>query len=238
MGEETNPSGRLRPVHSRAGLLLVGGLLVGGLLVLAACGGDGDGDDTSGSGGTGIEGDGDDSSGSRGTGIEVAFNDTLGEPILVDGAGRTVYMLDWDTDGTATCTPSLTAHPLCHKVLPPVTGEPTGGDGVDASKLGTTTRDDGITQVTYARHPLYYFGGGYGYTTGDRQPGQLLGQGFFDVVWVLSPDGTPIRGAGGSSLPTQPSNERKGRGSTPVGGGGADARPTTAGARQGRVAVA
>jgi predicted lipoprotein with Yx(FWY)xxD motif len=36
-----------------------------------------------------------------------------------------------------------------------VTGSPTAGTGVKASKLATTRRSDGKTQVVYDGHPLY-----------------------------------------------------------------------------------
>ena len=128
----------------------------------------------------------------RPTVIKAAFNTTLKQRIVVDGSGRSVYMLVLDTRGKATCTPQWKAHPLCHRVLPPVTGKPHAGAGVDASKLGTTKRPDGTTQVTYNRHPLYYFRGGLGYGVPDRRAGDLNGQGFFRLFFVLSPQGRPI----------------------------------------------
>ena len=47
----------------------------------------------------------------------------------------------------------------CANVWLPVlsTGAPLAGSGVTATLLGTATRTDGGTQVTYAGHPLYYF---------------------------------------------------------------------------------
>ena len=59
---------------------------------------------------------------------------------------------------------------------------------MNASLLGTTTRKDGTTEVTYAGHPLYYF-------IADKQPGQVTGQGIdaFGGPWyVVSPSGAQI----------------------------------------------
>jgi predicted lipoprotein with Yx(FWY)xxD motif len=154
---------------------LLASLLLGGLVISAPAAGGG-------------------SASSGKTVIKVAFNTTLEKTIVVDGTGRTVYMFLWDTRGKATCTPQLKDHPLCHKVLPPVTGVPRAGTGINAAKLGTTKRTDGKTQITYNRHPLYYFRGGFGYGAGDKKPGDVTGQGFFQLFYVLSPRGKPIRG--------------------------------------------
>jgi len=56
------------------------------------------------------------------------------------------------------------------------------------SKIGTIRRADGKRQVTYAKHPLYYF-------AGDRRPGDTNGQGLnqFGAKWyVVSPSGRKI----------------------------------------------
>ena len=53
-------------------------------------------------------------------------------------------------------------------------------------------RDDGTTQVTYAGHALYRFAGGMGYGPGDKKAGDLRGQAFLSVWWVLSPKGKEI----------------------------------------------
>ena len=123
--------------------------------------------------------------------IKVAFNKTLKRTIVVDGKGRSVYMFVLDTRGKATCVPEWEEHPSCHRVWSPVRGIPRAGAGIDESKLGTTTRSDGM-QVTYNGYPLYYFKGG-GYGDPDRKPGNLNGQGFYQMFYALSPKGTPIR---------------------------------------------
>ena len=37
------------------------------------------------------------------------------------------------------------------------TGKPQAKEGVQSDLLGTTRRNDGATQVTYAGHPLYFY---------------------------------------------------------------------------------
>lgn len=124
--------------------------------------------------------------------VKVAFNKTLKKTIVVDGSGRTLYMFTYDTSGTPTCA---AADPVCPKVWPAFasTGKPLAGKGINASLLGTATGAGGKQQVTYNRHPLYYFHGGFGAGKGDKMPGDVKGQAFFLVWYVLSPRGTPIR---------------------------------------------
>ena len=115
--------------------------------------------------------------------IAVATNSKLGQ-ILVDGKGMTLYLFVADTGTSSTCYTS------CAQVWPPVltSGPPQAGAGATASLLGTTTRTDGTTEVTYAGHPLYYF-------VQDKQPGDTTGQGvngFGGLWWVLTPSGAAV----------------------------------------------
>ena len=117
-----------------------------------------------------------------GTTIAVATS-KLGQ-ILVDGKGITVYLFVVDTGTTSNCYTS------CATIWPPVltTGAAQAGAGANASLLGTTTRTDGKTEVTYAGHPLYYF-------VQDKAAGDTTGQGingFGGLWWVVSPSGTAI----------------------------------------------
>ncbi len=97
--------------------------------------------------------------------IAMTKNPQLG-PILTDSKGNTVYVFAKDSKGMSNCNGS------CATLWPPVTtsGKPTAGSGVLASKLGTTKRTDGSTQVTYGGRPLYTY-------TGDSSPGDVTGNG-------------------------------------------------------------
>jgi predicted lipoprotein with Yx(FWY)xxD motif len=59
------------------------------------------------------------------------------------------------------------------------------GDGIDASKLGVSTRTDGSTMVTFNGHPLYYF-------IKDGKAGDVAGQGYNNVWYVLDATGNAI----------------------------------------------
>jgi predicted lipoprotein with Yx(FWY)xxD motif len=119
--------------------------------------------------------------GAAGT-IAVESTD-LGD-ILVDGEGMTLYVFDNDTDENSTC------YDDCEANWPPLTGEAEAGDGVDESLLGTSEREDGTPQVTYAGKPLYYF-------AGDQAAGDTNGQAVGDIWWVVGADGEPIKTAAG-----------------------------------------
>jgi predicted lipoprotein with Yx(FWY)xxD motif len=108
---------------------------------------------------------------------------TLGK-ILVDAKGQTLYLFQADKGTASTCNGA------CATAWPPLTttGKPTVGPGLTASKLGTTKRSDGSTEVTYNGHPLYTF-------VGDSAPGQTTGQGTqaFGAAWyVLSTAGSKV----------------------------------------------
>lgn len=108
--------------------------------------------------------------------------------ILVDDKGRTLYLFEADTSSESTCNDA------CARAWPPLatSGEPKAGEGVKGDLLGTTTRDDGNTQVTYNDHPLYYY-------QDDDKPGDTTGQGLddFGAKWyVLNADGNKVEGGG------------------------------------------
>ena len=118
--------------------------------------------------------------------ISVRSN-SLGQ-ILVDASGKTLYLFEADTHTQSACSGA------CAQAWPPLTttGAPKAGGGASPSLLGTTTRSDGATQVTYGGHPLYYF-------IGDTKPGDTNGEGStaFGAGWdVLSPTGDRIDKAG------------------------------------------
>ena len=112
---------------------------------------------------------------------------SLGQ-ILVDGNGKSLYLFEADSGTQSTCSGA------CAKAWPPLTtnGAPKAAASATPSLLGTTTRSDGTTQVTYAGHPLYSF-------VGDNKPGDINGEGStaFGAGWdVLSPTGAKIEKSG------------------------------------------
>jgi predicted lipoprotein with Yx(FWY)xxD motif len=95
----------------------------------------------------------------------------LGHKILTNTRGRTLYSLSAEKNGTFICTDSA-----CLSLWKPLT-VPAGVKPVGPVRLGTITRPDGRTQVTFRGLPLYRF-------TGDTKAGQTSGEGLRDVgVW-------------------------------------------------------
>jgi predicted lipoprotein with Yx(FWY)xxD motif len=72
---------------------------------------------------------------------------------LFGPSGKVVYVFGADRGSTSRC------YGVCAKAWPPLLtkGAPRAGRGVEARLLGTTMRRDGTLQVTYNRHPLYYY---------------------------------------------------------------------------------
>ncbi len=90
---------------------------------------------------------------------------TLG-PVLTAASGLTLYVHAGDTATSSTCTGG------CATAWPPLAvaagGSATAGAGVTGT-LGTLTRADGTTQVTYKGLPLYGW-------KNDTKPGDVTGQ--------------------------------------------------------------
>lgn len=63
--------------------------------------------------------------------------------------------------------------------------EAMAGEGVDASLLGTVTRDDGSLQVTYNGWPLYLY-------SLDMAPGDALGQGMNNTWFLVNASGEAL----------------------------------------------
>ena len=115
--------------------------------------------------------------------VSLGKNDQLGS-FLMDDKGMTLYLFTKDTPNTSVC------YDKCATAWPPLltTGDPVAGEGADASLLGTTTRKDGATQVTYNGWPLYYY-------VKDKAAGDVTGQDVGGVWFVVSAEGDKVESA-------------------------------------------
>jgi predicted lipoprotein with Yx(FWY)xxD motif len=112
--------------------------------------------------------------------------------VLTGPNGLTLYTYARDTATESTCTGS------CAAAWPPLaaTGQLMAGAGV-TGRLGTLTRPDGTTQVTYDGRPLYYW-------EGDTKAGDVTGDGI-DGFSVATVGGAGAK-APASQAPTAPSS--------------------------------
>jgi predicted lipoprotein with Yx(FWY)xxD motif len=108
------------------------------------------------------------------TTVLVSETPELGE-FLTDAEGMTLYLFTKDEPGVSNCSGDCLANWPAFTAEEPLT-LPEGVPGT----LGTITRDDGTTQVTYNDWPLYYW-------VGDQAPGDTTGQGVGDVWFVVPP---------------------------------------------------
>jgi predicted lipoprotein with Yx(FWY)xxD motif len=123
------------------------------------------------------------------TGATLATGKTSLGTIVVDGKGDTVYEFTSDTanSGKSTC------YSGCDSTWSPVTttsANPTV-KGVTGT-VGEITRTGGAMQVTLGGMPLYTY-------SGDSKAGDVSGQGMMSTWYVVSPAGTQITKAPGSS---------------------------------------
>lgn len=119
------------------------------------------------------------SDGADATALALRMADSSLGSILVDGNGMTLYLFTNDSPNTSACEED------CLMAWPPLIGEPTAGEGVDDSKLGSFQRSDGRTQATYNGWPLYYW-------EQDANPGDVTGQNVNEVWFVIDRDGNAV----------------------------------------------
>jgi len=116
--------------------------------------------------------------------LKSAANTKLKKKIIVDTAGKTVYVFVPDGTSKTSKVPKALL-----SVWPPVTTtvkSPKVGAGLSPSKLHVEMQPGGKKQVSYNGHLLYLF-------SGDRVRGTANGQGLGSMWYVLSPSGALIK---------------------------------------------
>jgi predicted lipoprotein with Yx(FWY)xxD motif len=147
----------------------------------------------------------------------------LGERIIINAQGRTLYALNPETTHHLLCKSSE-----CFKFWPPLTVGSSkvklkAGLGVHG-KLGVLRRSDGMLQVTLGGLPLYRY-------YEDHAKGQTNGQGIksFGGTWhVLSAATDPSKTHDTSSTPSAPAPSGGGYESVPTGSSSTGAPATAA----------
>jgi len=137
---------------------------------------------------------------SSSTSINSASNSKLGEKVLVNSKGHTLYVLSPETTHHLLCSSAE-----CLKFWPPLTASSKSkvklGSGVHGT-VGIFHRSNGISQVTLNGHPLYTF-------VKDTKGGEANGQNFegFGGTWhVVSTSGNPSSKAASASAPSMSSS--------------------------------
>ena len=184
----------VRPLgRSSAYRLLGGSLVLGAAITVAACGSS----SSSTASGSGSASSAPAGGSSSTPAVTISAKSVPGVgTVLVNGQGRTIYLLSSEKGGKITCTDDNG----CTKVwpdteLPKGMTAATAGSGVQASLLGTVKDASGALYVTYNSWPLYTF-------SGDAGPGVAHGQGItsFGGTWyALTTSGNPATGQAASS---------------------------------------
>lgn len=102
--------------------------------------------------------------------------------MLFDSNNQAIYIWEVEDSSIPEC------YGDCAVAWPPVltSGAPVASGEVSGDLLGTTTRTNGATQVTYNGKPLYYYA--------DEEPGEVKCHNVSThggLWWVIQPDGTP-----------------------------------------------
>jgi predicted lipoprotein with Yx(FWY)xxD motif len=180
-----NRSGEIDSMKRRLGVIA----LCLAMSLLAGCGGDDGGSDSSSPTGQTTPtqptaGENAGQSASKPRGAKITLGSSEFGRMLFNSRKQAIYIFERDQKNQSNC------YGECAAAWPPVytRGEPQAGNGVKASLLGTTKRRDGRLQVTYAGKPLYYYA--------HEGPGEVkchnvnLNGGFW---WVVGPDGERLQ---------------------------------------------
>lgn len=162
-------------------------LAIAGVLAVAGCGGSSGSSSSGGAYGgeesTGTSKEANNETNATSTFVKVGNAAGVGK-VLVDSEGMTLYYFEKDQGGKSAC------YGACAEAWPPATTDAgPHGEGIMPSKLSTTKRSDGATQLTYAGWPLYTY-------AGDTKPGE--------------DNGTDSKAFGASWYPLHPNGEKAG----------------------------
>ena len=106
--------------------------------------------------------------------VDIKSNDKIGN-YLVNEEGMTLYYFDNDPAKTSTCLEG------CAATWPPFHAEYIDSPGEMASSdFDEIGRVDGVYQTTYKGRPLYLY-------SGDRNPGEINGEGMNGLWFAVSP---------------------------------------------------
>jgi predicted lipoprotein with Yx(FWY)xxD motif len=108
--------------------------------------------------------------------------------VLVGSTGRTLYRYTKDSKGVNRCSGDKSCAPYWPPLLVKPTVKPTVGAGANAKLVGTIKAAHGMRQVTYGGFPLYFF-------SGDKKAGQVNGEGFESVWFVVNTKGALVKHA-------------------------------------------
>lgn len=109
----------------------------------------------------------------------ATINDPVLGEIVVDDEGYVLYRFDAD----ASEPPKSNCSGECAAAWPPSPAVDAGKlTGIDASILGSFTREDGTKQAMLSNYLLYRY-------AGDTKPGETKGQGVKGKWWAVKPDG-------------------------------------------------
>ena len=140
---------------------------------------------------TDIKPNADKTKGSHTVELNAVDNDQIGT-FVADGAGRTLYRFDNDTQkpSKSNCNGS------CATAWPPLLIKSPGKifpKGIDPKLIGYVERADHTCQVTINGWPVYYF-------VADAKPGDINGQGVNGKWFAISPDGAKTKAIPGFPL--------------------------------------
>lgn len=113
--------------------------------------------------------------------LTLQESDTYGA-YIARADGRPLYLFTADQQGEASA-----CYDACADAWPPVTGDAAAEAGLDASLIGTITREDGSLQATYNGWPLYEFAR----DSGTEPTGQDI-EGFGGEWYLINAEGEEV----------------------------------------------
>jgi predicted lipoprotein with Yx(FWY)xxD motif len=124
-------------------------------------------------------------------GTRITLHKTKLGKVLATSTGKTLYLYTPDAKNKSNCYGS------CSSYWPPLMakGKLRAGTGVKAKLLKTTMRKNGKRQVTYNGHPLYKY-------VGDSKAGQVSGEGYQSIWYVVNASGKAVKHAPGAGTTT------------------------------------